>query len=82
MLLGLYQSGQLKLDELVTKRYQLEDINQGYRDMHDGKVIRALSSMSISSSAHGADQSGPTQATGPRPPAPCGWARRTAPGRE
>jgi Zn-dependent alcohol dehydrogenase len=26
----------------VTKRYQLEDINQGYRDMHDGKVIRAL----------------------------------------
>lgn len=42
MLLGLYQDGRLKLDELVTKRYQLEDINQGYQDMHDGKVIRAL----------------------------------------
>ena len=24
------------------KRYKLEDINEGYRDMHDGKVIRAL----------------------------------------
>jgi Zn-dependent alcohol dehydrogenase len=42
MLLGLYMNGKLKLDELVTKRYKLEDINEGYRDMRDGKVIRAL----------------------------------------
>ncbi len=31
-LLDLYRSGNLKLDELVTTRYRLEDINQGYRD--------------------------------------------------
>ena len=41
-LLGLYREGQLKLDELVTKRYKLEDINQGYADMMDGKNLRGL----------------------------------------
>ena len=29
-LLDLYRAGKLKLDELVTNRYKLEDINQGY----------------------------------------------------
>jgi Zn-dependent alcohol dehydrogenase len=41
-LLGLYRSGQLKLDELVTRTYGLEDINQGYQDMRDGKNIRGV----------------------------------------
>ncbi|MCF6744433.1 NDMA-dependent alcohol dehydrogenase [Blastococcus sp. KM273128] len=41
-LLSLYQEGQLKLDELVTTKYQLEDINQGYQDMRDGKNIRGM----------------------------------------
>jgi S-(hydroxymethyl)glutathione dehydrogenase/alcohol dehydrogenase len=41
-LLGLYQSGQLKLDELVTKTYSLDQINQGYQDMRDGKNIRGV----------------------------------------
>ena len=41
-LLSLYQEGQLKLDELVTTRYSLEDINQGYQDMRDGKNIRGM----------------------------------------
>ena len=41
-LLGLYQNGQLKLDELVTRTYSLEDINQGYQDMRDGKNIRGV----------------------------------------
>jgi Zn-dependent alcohol dehydrogenase len=41
-LLSLYRSGLLKLDELVTKRYPLDDLNQGFRDMHDGKNIRGL----------------------------------------
>ncbi|RBY76543.1 alcohol dehydrogenase [Blastococcus sp. TF02-09] len=41
-LLSLYQEGQLKLDELVTTRYKLEDINQGYQDMRDGKNIRGM----------------------------------------
>src|SRR5690348_16393302 len=41
-LLELYRAGQLKLDELVTTRYRLEDVNQGYRDMLDGRNIRGL----------------------------------------
>ena len=28
--------------ELVTTRYRLDDINQGYRDMLDGRNIRGL----------------------------------------
>jgi NDMA-dependent alcohol dehydrogenase len=41
-LLSLYQEGQLKLDDLVTTRYSLEDINEGYQDMRDGKNIRGM----------------------------------------
>lgn len=41
-LLGLYQSGQLKLDELVTRTYPLDRINEGYQDMRDGKNIRGV----------------------------------------
>ena len=41
-LLGLYRSGQLKLDELVTRTYRLDEINQGYQDMRDGKNIRGV----------------------------------------
>jgi S-(hydroxymethyl)glutathione dehydrogenase/alcohol dehydrogenase len=41
-LLGLYQAGQLKLDELVTRTYSLDEINQGYQDMRDGKNIRGV----------------------------------------
>ena len=41
-MLGLYQSGKLKLDELVTKTYTLDEINQGYDDMHDGKNLRGV----------------------------------------
>jgi S-(hydroxymethyl)glutathione dehydrogenase/alcohol dehydrogenase len=41
-LLSMYREGQLKLDELITKTYPLEDINQGYQDMRDGKNIRGV----------------------------------------
>ncbi|WP_420750182.1 NDMA-dependent alcohol dehydrogenase [Rhodococcus sp. O3] len=41
-LLDLYRSGQLELDGLVTTTYKLEDINQGYADMHDGKNLRGV----------------------------------------
>jgi NDMA-dependent alcohol dehydrogenase len=41
-LLGLYREGQLKLDELVTNEYKLEDVNQGYSDMLEGKNLRGL----------------------------------------
>jgi S-(hydroxymethyl)glutathione dehydrogenase/alcohol dehydrogenase len=41
-LLGLYRSGDLKLDELITRRYRLDEVNQAYRDMVDGKNIRGV----------------------------------------
>jgi NDMA-dependent alcohol dehydrogenase len=41
-LLSLYQAGQLNLDDLVTTKYKLEDINTGYQDMRDGKNIRGM----------------------------------------
>jgi NDMA-dependent alcohol dehydrogenase len=41
-LLDLYRAGALKLDELVTTRYRLDDIARGYEDMHAGKNIRGL----------------------------------------
>ncbi len=38
----LYQAGDLKLDELITTTYTLDEINQGYQDMLDGKNIRGM----------------------------------------
>lgn len=42
MMLDLYQKGRLRLDELVTRTYKLDDINQGYADMYEGKNIRGV----------------------------------------
>jgi NDMA-dependent alcohol dehydrogenase len=41
-LLGLYRAGKIKLDELITRRYSLDEINQGYQDLLDGKNIRGV----------------------------------------
>lgn len=41
-LLMLYRQGRLKLDELITRRYSLDEVNQGYKDMNDGKNIRGV----------------------------------------
>ncbi|MGY1841540.1 MULTISPECIES: NDMA-dependent alcohol dehydrogenase [unclassified Modestobacter] len=41
-LLRLYRDGQLKLDELITRRYTLDEVNQGYQDLEDGKIIRGV----------------------------------------
>jgi S-(hydroxymethyl)glutathione dehydrogenase/alcohol dehydrogenase len=30
------------LDELVTRHYRLEDINQGYADLRAGEIIRGV----------------------------------------
>jgi S-(hydroxymethyl)glutathione dehydrogenase/alcohol dehydrogenase len=38
----LYRSGQLKLDELITATYTLDQVNQGYQDLLDGKNIRGV----------------------------------------
>ena len=42
MLAGLYRAGRLKLDELVSRRYALDEVNEGYRDMLDGKNMRGV----------------------------------------
>jgi Zn-dependent alcohol dehydrogenase len=39
---ALYQAGKLKLDELVTTTYTLDQVAQGYEDMHAGKNIRGV----------------------------------------
>jgi NDMA-dependent alcohol dehydrogenase len=41
-LLGLYRRGLLQLDEMITRRYELSQIQQGYDDMHAGVNIRGL----------------------------------------
>jgi alcohol dehydrogenase (nicotinoprotein) len=42
LMVNLYRSGDLKLDELITTTYTLDQINEGYQDMRDGKNIRGL----------------------------------------
>jgi S-(hydroxymethyl)glutathione dehydrogenase/alcohol dehydrogenase len=41
-LLRLYNAGKLKLNELITKRYTLDQVNDGYQDLRDGKIIRGV----------------------------------------
>jgi len=41
-MLDLYRAGKLKLDELVSKKYSLEEINQGYADLEAGENIRGV----------------------------------------
>ena len=42
MFLDLYRNGKLMLDELVTRRYRLEEINEAYQDMLTGEVARGI----------------------------------------
>ena len=42
ILLSLYQAGKLNLDDMVTRDYRLEEINDGYLDMLDGRNIRGI----------------------------------------
>ncbi|MBC2637583.1 MULTISPECIES: NDMA-dependent alcohol dehydrogenase [unclassified Rhodococcus (in: high G+C Gram-positive bacteria)] len=41
-LASLYKAGRLKLDEMVTKEYTLDEVAQGYEDMHAGTIIRGM----------------------------------------
>jgi S-(hydroxymethyl)glutathione dehydrogenase/alcohol dehydrogenase len=42
MWLQLYRDGKLKLDELVTRTYTLDEIAQGYEDLHAGTNLRGV----------------------------------------
>jgi S-(hydroxymethyl)glutathione dehydrogenase / alcohol dehydrogenase len=41
-LLGLYDEGKLKLDELITRTYRLEEINEAFADMEAGLNARGV----------------------------------------
>jgi S-(hydroxymethyl)glutathione dehydrogenase/alcohol dehydrogenase len=38
----MYRDGKLKLDELITREYDLDEVAQGYEDMHAGVNIRGV----------------------------------------
>jgi Zn-dependent alcohol dehydrogenase len=44
----LYQTGQLQLDDMITRRYRLDDINQAYDDLRNGEIIRGIVDFGIS----------------------------------
>jgi S-(hydroxymethyl)glutathione dehydrogenase/alcohol dehydrogenase len=41
-ILALYKMGQINLDDMLTREYRLEQINDGYRDMLEGRNIRGV----------------------------------------
>jgi S-(hydroxymethyl)glutathione dehydrogenase/alcohol dehydrogenase len=41
-LLRLYEQGQLDLDNMVTRTYSLDGVNEGYADMLEGRNIRGV----------------------------------------
>ena len=41
-LIDLYLGGKLQLDELITRRYALEDINEAHRALAAGENMRGL----------------------------------------
>ena len=45
--LRLYESGLLRLDEMVTRRYRLDEINGAYADLVAGELIRGVIDFSI-----------------------------------
>jgi alcohol dehydrogenase (nicotinoprotein) len=42
MILGLWHAGHIKLSELVTRRYTLDQINEGYHDLMEGINLRGV----------------------------------------
>lgn len=41
-LLSMYEAGTIKLDELVTQKYKLDDINEAMKDLRAGRNIRGV----------------------------------------
>ena len=40
--MGLYKMGQLKLDELISREYQLEDLAHAFEDLIQGKNAKGV----------------------------------------
>ena len=41
-LIDLYRAGKLKLDELVTRRYSLGQVNEAFTALRQGEVVRGV----------------------------------------
>jgi S-(hydroxymethyl)glutathione dehydrogenase/alcohol dehydrogenase len=41
-MVALYRAGKLKIDELITRRYGLEDANEAFRALAAGELARGL----------------------------------------
>ena len=41
-LLKMYEVGKIKLDELVTRTYTLDQVNEAYADLIEGRIIRGV----------------------------------------
>jgi S-(hydroxymethyl)glutathione dehydrogenase/alcohol dehydrogenase len=41
-LVDLYLDGRLKIDELISRKYKLEDINEGFTALRTGQVARGV----------------------------------------
>jgi alcohol dehydrogenase (nicotinoprotein) len=41
-ILGLYQAGDIKLDEIITRTYTLDQVNEGYDDLLAGRNVRGV----------------------------------------
>lgn len=44
-LVARYIKGELKLDEYITHHYPLEEINDGFKLLHEGKCLRTIIKM-------------------------------------
>jgi alcohol dehydrogenase (nicotinoprotein) len=42
MILGLWHAGDIKLTELIDRRYTLDQINEGYQDLMEGRNLRGV----------------------------------------
>ncbi len=45
---GYSQTGQLQLDEMITRRYHLDEINDAYDDLRNGEIIRGIIDFGLS----------------------------------
>ena len=41
-LVAMHEAGRLKLDELITRRYSLDEVNKGYDDLRNGEILRGV----------------------------------------
>src|SRR5580698_6963054 len=41
-LLNLFEAGQLKIDEIITQEYTLDQVQQGYEDQEAGTIVRGV----------------------------------------